>query len=350
MTQIWDVMEDLTKGVAFIHSQGHVHRDLKPRNSISSYFLPKKLTLVLYSASDQAWKIADFGLTSEGTSKRAHTTRYAQGTPSYRSPELIEDFKYTNKVDIWAVGCILYELIFKKKAFSGDGTVLRYFDNFRATGTLIDLPFENDTIPDEARRTFLTSIILEMLDVDDTRRPGAWNLYEKFITWGAPIRLPSGTLTTLATTKATATEAAGPETPAIVELAAPAIEPSEPPPDTIHVQFPFRPSEMSPTGFDQGLQIQGEERDLPKQAAKEPTEDAVINEHTDPPATPKPYTHPHPFPPAIVPSLEEVQQEPAPTPAIGFSAFTETPKPRSRYDLQSRLNPTGIYLFKLSCV
>ena len=33
MTQIWDVMEDLTKGVAFIHSQGHVHRDLKPRNS-----------------------------------------------------------------------------------------------------------------------------------------------------------------------------------------------------------------------------------------------------------------------------------------------------------------------------
>jgi serine/threonine protein kinase len=35
MTQIWDVMEDLTKGVAFIHSKSQVHRDLKPRNSNS---------------------------------------------------------------------------------------------------------------------------------------------------------------------------------------------------------------------------------------------------------------------------------------------------------------------------
>jgi serine/threonine protein kinase len=33
MTQIWDIMEDLTKGVAFIHTMGQVHRDLKPRNS-----------------------------------------------------------------------------------------------------------------------------------------------------------------------------------------------------------------------------------------------------------------------------------------------------------------------------
>ena len=31
--QIWDVMEDVTKGVWFIHLQKEVHRDLKPRNS-----------------------------------------------------------------------------------------------------------------------------------------------------------------------------------------------------------------------------------------------------------------------------------------------------------------------------
>jgi NIMA (never in mitosis gene a)-related kinase 8 len=142
------------------------------------------LTLVLYSAKDQAWKIADFGLTSEGTSKHALTTRYVHGTPSYRSPELIDDLKYTNKVDIWAIGCILYELIFMKKAFSGDAAVLRYFDHFKSTGALIPLPFENNTIPDEARKVFLTKVILEMLNIDDSRRPSSEKLYTKFITWG----------------------------------------------------------------------------------------------------------------------------------------------------------------------
>ena len=193
----------------------------------------------MYSSTDQAWKIADFGLTSEGTSKRAHTTRYAQGTPSYRSPELIEDFKYTNKVDIWAIGCILYELIFKKKAFSGDGAVLRYFDNFRATGTLLVLPFDNDTIPDEARKTFLANIILEMLDIDDTRRPGAWNLYEKFITWGAPIQLRSATPIYLDPTKPASSEPPVSETPAIVEPIVAMTELPDPAPGTLPSQFPF---------------------------------------------------------------------------------------------------------------
>jgi len=49
---------------------------------------------------------------------------------------------------------------------------------------LLSLPFEHDTIPDEARKAFLAKIILEMLDIDDTRRPSADQLYKKFITWG----------------------------------------------------------------------------------------------------------------------------------------------------------------------
>jgi len=33
MTQIWDVMEDVTSALGFIHSEKEIHRDLKPRNS-----------------------------------------------------------------------------------------------------------------------------------------------------------------------------------------------------------------------------------------------------------------------------------------------------------------------------
>src|SRR5271170_2552875 len=89
LSRIWDVMKDLTDGVTFIHSHGQVHRDLKPRNSSEPLQCwGKLLTLVLYSLKDQAWKIADFGLTTEGSSTRSHTTQYAHGTPSYRAPEI----------------------------------------------------------------------------------------------------------------------------------------------------------------------------------------------------------------------------------------------------------------------
>jgi serine/threonine protein kinase len=74
------------------------------------------------------WKIADFGISAEGTARRAQTTVWARGTSSYRAAELVKDEKltYTNKVDIWAMACILYEVAFQKKAFGGDMAVLSY--------------------------------------------------------------------------------------------------------------------------------------------------------------------------------------------------------------------------------
>src|SRR5947207_315012 len=80
--------------------------------------------LVLYSHRSKCWKITDFGFTAEGTSKRAHTTRLARGSSSYWAPELLAEIaQYTNKVDIWALGCILYELVCGKRAFAGDWAV-----------------------------------------------------------------------------------------------------------------------------------------------------------------------------------------------------------------------------------
>jgi serine/threonine protein kinase len=89
------------------------------------------------------------------------------------------DAKYTNKVDIWAIGCILYEIIFKKQAFSGDGPVLQYSFSYNSTGTLMTLPFENNTIPN-ATKSFISKVILNTLDIEPTRRPGADQLHQKF--------------------------------------------------------------------------------------------------------------------------------------------------------------------------
>ena len=49
------------------------------------------------------------------------------GTPQYFSPELCQGKPYNNKADIWALGCILYEMMSGKLAFEGSNMSDLYF-------------------------------------------------------------------------------------------------------------------------------------------------------------------------------------------------------------------------------
>jgi serine/threonine protein kinase len=84
------------------------------------------------------WKVADFGLTTEGSSQSC-STRYKRGTPSYRAPELLkQSATFNNKVDIFAMGCILFELVSDgEKAFCGDIGVLDYAQSRSSIASLI---------------------------------------------------------------------------------------------------------------------------------------------------------------------------------------------------------------------
>lgn len=122
---IWDIMRQIANGVQFMHNKQMIHRDLKPRNGM--WISVALLTLVLYSSKDSAWKLADFGFTCEGTSSQFQISGLVRGTSGYRAPELLaEPATYTNKVDIWAMGCILHELAVARKAFINDQAVLDY--------------------------------------------------------------------------------------------------------------------------------------------------------------------------------------------------------------------------------
>lgn len=117
---VFDILEQIVDGLIFIHGHQEVHRDLHPGNG-ESFFPP--LTVVLLSSQSKLWKIADFGLTSEGTSNTLKTSRSGKGMPGYRAPELFHEVSpgYNNKADIWSLGCIMYELFTGKKAFPGNG-------------------------------------------------------------------------------------------------------------------------------------------------------------------------------------------------------------------------------------
>ncbi|EEH09374.1 G2-specific protein kinase nimA [Histoplasma capsulatum G186AR] len=79
-----------------------LHRDLKPEN--------------IFLGEDQSVKLGDFGLSKQMGSHDFASTYV--GTPFYMSPEICAAEKYTLYSDIWAVGCIMYELCQKEPPFN----------------------------------------------------------------------------------------------------------------------------------------------------------------------------------------------------------------------------------------
>jgi len=122
----------------------------------------------------------DFGLTTEGTSQRSYTTHYSLGTSSYRAPELVRSGTYNNKVDIWAVGCILYEVVTLQKAFSTDNAVYEYAVQQASNGEMVKLPLDLGIYQDEWFEKVIGDLIRAMLQVDSSMRPSAADLMLRF--------------------------------------------------------------------------------------------------------------------------------------------------------------------------
>jgi len=144
-----------------------------PHRMVNSMLLVELTYIVLYSLESRSWKIADFGLTSEATSKRLVTSRYARGKPCYRAPELLQESesRYNNKVDLWSLGCIMYEMISGQKPFSGDLAVYQYATSSADTRSR-SFPILGETAS-YMLRVFHSE---ELLEIDPSSRPSARKL------------------------------------------------------------------------------------------------------------------------------------------------------------------------------
>jgi len=124
------------------------------------------LYLVLLSLVEPGWKIADFGLTEEGASRIAYTTLHSRGTECYRAPELVRERSAVSmKSDIFALGCILFELVMARKAFPRDIHVFEYASNREIPAIVMP-----ETVDDRVA-SYLTQLIHGMLQVDWWQRP-----------------------------------------------------------------------------------------------------------------------------------------------------------------------------------
>jgi Tol biopolymer transport system component len=115
MTRTLDIARQIAEALEAAHAKGIVHRDLKPAN------------IKLTATGDV--KILDFGLatalgaeqdgmSAEGGSVLPRDSLIA-GTPAYMSPEQARGERVDQRADIWAFGCVLYEMLTRARAFGG---------------------------------------------------------------------------------------------------------------------------------------------------------------------------------------------------------------------------------------
>ena len=128
------LMKKILTGVNFLHQNGIIHRDLKLGNILLKY--KNELDKNIYSAEI---KIIDFNCSfiNYGTSK----PKTIVGTPQYMAPSVVQNkfttHYYDEKIDIWSLGIVCYEILFGKPLFSEmnqneiiNNMILKYLKQF----------------------------------------------------------------------------------------------------------------------------------------------------------------------------------------------------------------------------
>ena len=123
-------MKQIFQGINYLHSKLFIHRDLKLKN-------------ILLTADGRIVKIGDFGLCRKlNLLNPCYTKRI--GTLYYMAPEILLGLpNYSYSIDIWSLGCIFYELVFKRKLFEGNNAteIIKSIEN--VLGTPINTSWPN---------------------------------------------------------------------------------------------------------------------------------------------------------------------------------------------------------------
>ncbi len=101
-----EVAIQIAEGLREAHEKGIVHRDVKPQN-------------IMLTLKGQV-KIMDFGLASLGGRSKLTKSGTTLGTPAYMAPEQLEAQEVDRRADLWAFGCVLYEMLTQTTPFAAD--------------------------------------------------------------------------------------------------------------------------------------------------------------------------------------------------------------------------------------
>ncbi|XP_040274050.1 cyclin-dependent kinase-like 2 [Bufo bufo] len=174
----------IIRGIGFCHNHNIIHRDIKPENILVSH--------------SGVVKLCDFGFARTLAAPGEVYTDYV-ATRWYRAPELlVGDIKYGKAVDVWAIGCLVTEMLTGEPLFPGDSDIDQLYHIVKCQGNLtprlqelfyknplfagVTLPEIKEVEPLQKRYPKLSPIILDLakncLQIDPDQRPSCMTLLQ----------------------------------------------------------------------------------------------------------------------------------------------------------------------------
>eukprot|EP00794_Sanderia_malayensis_P003149 gene3149-3618_t len=146
--RLWNILIQIVLGLHYIHKEKRIiHRDLTPNN-------------IMLGENDKV-TITDFGLARQ---KQPDTSKMTSvvGTILYSCPEIIQNLPYGEKADVWALGCVLYQMATLKPPF--------FSSNMLTLATKI-VAADYDPLPDDSYSRKVVEVIRNCLTSDPEKRP-----------------------------------------------------------------------------------------------------------------------------------------------------------------------------------
>ncbi|GAA3818590.1 protein kinase domain-containing protein [Streptomyces chiangmaiensis] len=139
------IVSGVLEALAYSHQHGIVHRDIKPANVIIT--------------NNGAVKVMDFGIARalHGASTTMTQTGMVMGTPQYLSPEQALGKAVDHRSDLYATGCLLYELLALRPPFVGETPLSVVYQHVQ------DLPVPPSQISDGASPPELDGLVMRSL-------------------------------------------------------------------------------------------------------------------------------------------------------------------------------------------
>ena len=155
--EVQNYIRQLINALKYLHERNIIHRDLKLEN----IFLTDNMVL----------KLGDFGLAIQLKQSEENIKDFPCGTPNYMAPEIFE-CNHSKKSDIWALGIVMYKLLFGKLPYdigeSRDEEAVEYLKTIKISYKENNIKIIDKTI----------DLIKQLLDPDFKKRPSLDEILE----------------------------------------------------------------------------------------------------------------------------------------------------------------------------